>query len=614
MIIYAETLETFFKQCDSDYIEEVLLKQYKLVTNRSVGKREIESWKNSLAEIEKILYKSTLKRDVYILLEFRLPASEKRLDVMLLGKNENNENNAVIIELKQWQEALKTDEDAVVKTFLNGKLQETVHPSYQAYSYMKYLQNFHGAFHDDKIKILPLAYLHNFKIEEANHLLDIFYKKYINIAPIFFRRNKGEIINLIERKINNGDGEAILQEIDSAKVFPSKKLADTINSLLEGNEEFTLLDEQKIAFEKVKSIYKKNKNNKNIEKHVILIKGGAGTGKSVIGVNLLRYFLSQQTYVQYITPNQSFREVLKKRITPKKEFPEIRNLFQGSGIHVNSVPDDLDVIICDEAHRLKEHGFMQAKIPGENQIIQLIKAAKIIIFFVDDNQLVSKKDIGTYDLIKKTALNMKINTYELELNSQFRCNGSDNYIEWLEDVFSNRKNKIKKQGDFDFQVVDDPNILKAKVVDQLNGRIVAGYAWKWNKERKNGELQKDVIIEKYNFKLPWNDNNRIDWAIREECKYQIGCIHTVQGSEFDVVGVIIGDDLYYDKVSKILKINRDKYMDTGSKPAKPKKDEDDPLKQQIFNTYKTLMTRGMKACYVYCCNDELKEYLKKCLE
>ena len=171
------------------------MKQYKLVTNRSVGKREIESWKNSLAEIEKILYKSTLKRDVYILLEFRLPASEKRLDVMLLGKNENNENNAVIIELKQWQEALKTDEDAVVKTFLNGKLQETVHPSYQAYSYMKYLQNFHGAFHDDKIKILPLAYLHNYKIEEANHLLDNFYKKYINIAPIFFRRNKGEIIN-----------------------------------------------------------------------------------------------------------------------------------------------------------------------------------------------------------------------------------------------------------------------------------------------------------------------------------------------------------------------------------------------------------------------------------
>ncbi|WP_239094428.1 DNA/RNA helicase domain-containing protein [Bacillus sp. B15-48] len=252
---------------------------------------------------------------------------------------------------------------------------------------------------------------------------------------------------------------------------------------------------------------------------------------------------------------------------------------------------------------------MKKKIPGENQATQIIRSSKVSVFFIDDYQVISKKDIGRVDLLIEEANKLGAEIHTVELESQFRCSGSGNYLEWLESIFTENESNVQLEGDFDFKVVSNPHQLKEEIVDRLGGRLLAGYAWDWTKTVKNGVLVDDVVIEEHNFALPWNDPNRIDWAIHPECANQIGCIHTVQGLEMDYVGVIIGKDLGYDEETQSLIVRRDEFKDKGAKPAKPKKGQADPLVSLVKNTYKTLMTRGMKGCYVYCCDKELEKYL-----
>lgn len=181
------------------------------------------------------------------------------------------------------------------------------------------------------------------------------------------------------------------------------------------------------------------------------------------------------------------------------------------------------------------------------------------------------------------------------MDSQFRCSGSGNYIEWLDSIFNEDNHDLTLEGDFEFKVVSSPHELKEEIINQRDGRLLAGYAWDWTRDVKNGKLANDVVIEEHNFALPWNDPNRIDWAIHHDCANQIGCIHTVQGLEMEYVGVIIRKDLGYDEKTQSLVVRRDEFKDKGARPAKPKKDQVDPLIDLVKNTYKTLMTRGIRA-------------------
>ncbi|XBO90410.1 DNA/RNA helicase domain-containing protein [Bacillus paranthracis] len=224
-----------------------------------------------------------------------------------------------------------------------------------------------------------------------------------------------------------------------------------------------------------------------------------------------------------------------------------------------------------------------------------------------------EKDIGSVALLTEEAAKIGAEVHVVELDSQYRCSGSGNYIEWLDSVFGDENTNIVLEGDFDFKVISDPHTLREEIIEKRGGRLLAGYAWEWTKNTKGKELVHDVVIKEHNFTLPWNDPNRIDWAIHPDCAHQIGCIHTVQGLEMDYVGVIIGNDLGYDKENGTLIIRRDEFKDKGAKPAKPKRGQIDPLITLVKNTYKTLMTRGMKGCYVYCCDRELEKFLVDCI-
>lgn len=612
MIIYNESSSAFLNHVYENKIAYVLKEKVYTKMNKTVSPNELSSWERSLPLMAKVLRDADLKQDTHVLLEYKLPSSEKRIDFIVAGQDESGNKNAVIIELKQWQKAKAAKGDGIVRTFLGGRERETVHPAYQATSYKRYLLSFNEAlYNNSSIQLHSCAYLHNYiQSRSEEPLLDERYNNYLQESPLFFQFDDRDLAKRIKKQVLNGNGKEIADTIENGRIRPSKKLVETVGSLIEGNEEFVLLDEQKVAYEKVISIYNQV-NTETDQKHVILIKGGPGTGKSVIGLNLMSYMLKNKAYVEYITPNQAFREVLRKKLIGSSGHVEVRDLFKGSAAYVETSKDYFDVLICDEAHRLKEQGHMKKKIPGENQATQIIRSSKVSVFFIDDFQKISKKDIGSVELLKQEANKQGAEIHEVELESQFRCSGSGNYIAWLESLFNDGKNDIHLEGDFEFKVVSCPHELKEEIVDKRDGRLLAGYAWEWTKNVKSGELVDDVVIEEHNFALPWNDLNRIDWAIHPECSNQIGCIHTVQGLEMDYVGVIIGKDLAYDTEKQSLVVVRDEFKDRGARPAKPKKGQADPLVDLVKNTYKTLMTRGMKGCYVYCCDKELEEYIRE---
>ncbi len=281
--------------------------------NKVVSSSELQSWERSLPQMAKVLRDADLKEDTHVLLEYKLPSTEKRIDFLITGQDDKGTKNAVIIELKQWQKAKTADGDGIVRTFLGGRERETVHPAYQASSYKRYLQNFNESLYSDTfIKLHSCAYLHNYIMASIGEpLLDKRYDKYIKESPLYFQFSDRDLAKNIRHLVSKGNGKEIADTIENGKIRPSKKLVETVGSLIAGNEEFVLLDEQKVAYEKVASLFNQLKIQTD-QKHVIIIKGGPGTGKSVIGLNLMSHMLNSRAYVEYITPNQAFGKCFAK--------------------------------------------------------------------------------------------------------------------------------------------------------------------------------------------------------------------------------------------------------------------------------------------------------------
>jgi DUF2075 family protein len=383
--------------------------------------------------------------------------------------------------------------------------------------------------------------------------------------------------------------------------------------MFEGKEEYRLLDEQKVAFEKARFVA----NNTKTGKSVVIIKGGPGTGKSVISLNLLNALLNDGLNAVFVAPNSSFRDTLVKKLAGNVPRARLKNLFMGSAGFYETNVNEFEALIIDEAHRLKRRGAYMYQ--GVNQVDDVIKAAQTSIFFIDDNQMVRPDDVGSVDEILKYAAAYDAELHELELSAQFRCSGAEGYVNWLDDVLQLRETANYdgwEGGDFEFKIFDDPNemrkAIKAKDAAGFSARILAGYAWEWTSQKEgNDDAQvNDVLIPEYDFSMPWNSRKvGTTWAIDASGIDQVGCIHTSQGLEFDYVGVIIGNDLEYNDETSTFLTDYAKYHDKVGK--KGLKDDPKELNRLVRNIYKVLMTRGIRGCYIYCTDQQANKYLKK---
>jgi len=363
-----------------------------------------------------------------VAIEYHLPRSSKRIDFILTGKDAQHTDTAILVELKQWQQADLTAKDGIVVTTFKGGPQETPHPSYQAWTYKCLLQDYNQTVQEEKINLYPCAYLHNYAPD--NTITNPFYAQYTKEAPVFLKPDALKLQEFIKRNIKHGDRagrDGLLYRIDNGKIKPSKNLADSLASMLQGNQEFVMVDDQKIVYETALAQARQAATG---QKHVLIVEGGPGTGKSVVAINLLVELTKQEMVAQYVTRNSAPRLVYAAKLAGTLRRTRIDNLFRSSETFHKAQPNEYDCLIVDEAHRLKEKSGIFNHL-GENQVKELINAAKLAVFFIDEDQKVTLKDIGDKEEIRRWAKKHTARITELKLESQFRCNGSDGYLAWL---------------------------------------------------------------------------------------------------------------------------------------------------------------------------------------
>lgn len=621
MIVYNGLKSDFLKSVEDDTIALEIEQNILSKMKRHTVANEFMSWDNSMQYMYKVMNDPDIPSDAGVAIEYNIPQTSKRVDFMISGYDIAGNPGIVIVELKQWSKLEKVENtDALVETYTGNALRKVVHPSYQAWSYAQLISDYNSAVQDEHVQLRPCAFLHNYVRKDHDPLDDRQYEAYTMDAPPFTKGQVSDLRAFIKKCVRTGDKSEVLYLVDHGAIRPSKSLQNAIASMIRGNKEFTMIDEQRVAYEEI--IHLSVKSQKDHKKRTVICKGGPGTGKSVIAVCLLAELTQRGQFVQYVSKNSAPRQVYAAKLKGEITKSCIDNMFKGSGMYMQVGRNMIHTLLVDEAHRLNEKSGMFHN-QGENQIKEIIHAAACSVFFIDENQRVTMDDIGSVDEIVKWAEEEGSEVTELELVSQFRCNGSNGYLAWVDDLLEIRKTANYTLEGLDYEVVlcDDPEDLRRAIIEKNKtdnrSRILAGYCWDWPKDsRKNSDFH-DIKIG--DFGISWNLDDGQAFAISEKSVNEAGCIHTTQGLEFDYVGVIIGDDMRYENGHVVTDFTKRAKTDQSLKgikkmfkenPDKARKRADEIIK----NTYRTLLTRGMKGCYIYCTDPGLREYIRSRLD
>ena len=285
MIVYEANKSEFLKDVFEDHLIDNITRNYNSKIGR-INKSELRSWDNSMQYMFRVLSDAEIPDNAGVAIEFKIPYTSKRVDFLISGSDDEN-SSIVIVELKQWEKIEKVEgKEAIVKTVLGGGLRETTHPSYQAWSYAALIEDYNESAQEDHMQLHPCAYLHNYiKLGDADPITDDYYDFYLEKAPVFLKGDAGKLRDFIKRYIKYGDDKENLYKIENGRIRPSKSLQDSLVNMLKGNQEFVMIDDQKVVYETAKTLA--NQALRTNEKQVLIVKGGPGTGKSVLAINLL---------------------------------------------------------------------------------------------------------------------------------------------------------------------------------------------------------------------------------------------------------------------------------------------------------------------------------------
>lgn len=647
-IVYQESLSKFIQSClvTNSIADEVKQGMYN-AGYPHVMDNWITSWKNSLPAIAKALKDSSIDKDIDVAVEYRLKNSLERLDFLIYGVDENNKKNMVIVELKQWSEVEKCESLNSVHTMVaKGHFEDHFHPSYQARCYAGQLKSFNEYVQKENMGIEACSYCHNMDPGYGTIMQDISLFPFVPESPSFLEGDAQKLRSFVEKYVSK-KCHNILYEINNAKTIPSDDFAKLIREALKGNQMYTLDMSQANALRTiVDSVRDAHEYN---EKKTIIVKGGAGTGKSIIAINALGSLnspdkKSDRITTMFVTVNAAPKKVLYNALIKGKEFKtgDLASLFKYPTAFAKSQTNEIPCLLIDEAHRIfKMKGGVGLK-SGTNMLERLIDAAKISVFFIDDNQAVTKDDYATIDIIKEIAKKCHSRVVmgpELELTGQYRVQGGAEYIEFIKSFLGIKNEEVKydtHNNSYEFKVYDDPNEMfeRIKKLDtesrekqaaengdlsfaKYNGRCrtVAGYCYEWVSSPETRDGVNDVIIEKASFAKKWNLRygsglKAYSWADDPLSVDEIGCIHTCQGIDLEYCGVIIGKDITYENG----KIVFHKNAHTSSDLAGIRTANDIDAETWIKNTYYVLLTRGIRGTFVYCEDDALRDFLKSKLK
>ncbi len=622
MRLYSGMSEEFVRDTVRNQIAEKLKAAFFAYYRYFPGPAEVTSWRNSLRAMAQVLDTCQL-RDHGIMLEYQLPLSSKRLDCLVCGRDNSSRDNAVIVELKQWERCEPAIPDKLVTSWVGGRQREVLHPSVQAEQYRQYLEDTHTAFHEGShpIRLSACSYLHNYMLVDNDPIRDTKFDAVLEGNPLFDADAVDQLSTFLIERLEAGNGAPVLSRVEQSTYRPSRKLMDHVASAIQGRPPWVLLDEQLVVYERIRSTVRSGIADRR--KQVVIVRGGPGTGKSVLAINLVAALLKEGRNAHYATGSKAFTETLWDQIGNRS-----KATFKYFNSYANAKFNEIEVLICDESHRIREtsNSRFTPKEQRSNkpQVREILDAAKVSVFFIDDRQIVRPNEIGSVAHINQHAAELDAEVSEYELEVQFRCAGSDGFVNWIDNTLGIRRtaNVIWDGADgFDFKIFDSPNALdsaiRQKASEGFTARVAAGFCWPWSEPRPDGTLVDDVVIE--DFKRPWDakpGNWKLApgiptaslWATDPNGIDQIGCIYNIQGFELDYVGVIIGKDLVYDFTEQGWVGNKKESADSVVKRSKEK------FVELIKNTYRVLLSRGMKGCYLYFIDKDTERFVRTRLE
>lgn len=616
--LYWGTTASFVEHATLNQIAETLRRAFFDQLGYEPSPGELRSWRNSLKALANALNHGGFL-DHGIFLEFQLPMSSRRIDALVTGIDHDGRAGAVLIELKQWDHATVSDVPDCVGVLYGGKVRDQLHPSAQAGQYREYLADTHTAFHDAAVRLGACSFLHDLPHDEQSDFYDSRYAHLLGVYPLFAGDRIEELVTFLDDRLGGGRGLGVLHSIRDGRYRPHRKLLDHTASMIRQEPSYVLLDEQQVVF---KSILAAVDQAVALDKKaVFIVRGGPGTGKSVLALNLVAELSAAGYATHHATGSSAFTQTIRRIVGTRaaKQF----NYFNS---YLNAAENDLDVLICDEAHRIRTHSWnrwtkKRADDPDRPQIDELLSVSRVSVFFIDDLQAVRRNEIGDSEWIERLARERGAEVHDHRLEIQFRCGGSDGFVRWLENTLAIRRTaNALWVGDpsFEFEIVDSPaeldSMVRARADEGHTARLVAGYCWPWSDPTDDGQLHDDVQLDGWS--RPWNarpDAGRLApgipkshlWAREPGGIDQVGCIYTAQGFEFDYVGVIFGGDLVY-RPRQGWVGRREFSKDGGLKRGTSEED----FTALVKNTYRVLLSRGLKGCYVYFTDERTRDFVE----
>jgi len=602
-------------------IIEALMEQMLYKAGYGASPSEQNSWRRSLPVLATDLVEAGLG-DVEVLLEHQLPLTSKRADVVLAGVHpKTGESSYVVVELKQWSAAhrFEGNPDLVVVPGMAGP--PKLHPVKQVRGYVEYLLDFTRSLEFTHDAVAGVAYLHN--ALDPGAVADLEGYTMDRSGRLFTGADRGALRqHLLSRLAPGVSGVDAADELLGSKVAPSKQLLKVAAAEIRDREQFRLVGEQQEVVDLVLHQVKQAKAGNS--KRVIVVTGGPGSGKSVIALSVLGELSRKGQTVLHATGSRSFTQTLRK--VAGHRAPRVQSMFKYFNQFMAAEPNDLDVLILDEAHRIRETSvdrYTRAELrTGRLQVDELIAAARVPVFLLDQHQVVRPGEMGSLEEITRHAERLGLDVMTIALDAQFRCGGSAEYVRWVQQLLGlDDAGVIDWAGDDGFQVVvaDTPEemeqLLAARREEGYSARMSAGYCWPWSKKpASDGGLVPDVRIG--DWARPWNVPGERAvgdappaalWATEPGGFGQVGCIYTAQGFEYDWSGVIIGPDLVWRDGA--FRSDRSANKDPDFRNSTRVSDAD--FDRLVRNVYKVLLTRGMVGTVLYATDDETRQQLRR---
>ena len=588
---------------------------------RRAGDAELRSWERSLPVLAEDLISAGLGR-IEMLVEHGLPLSSKRIDVVLAGQHPTTRAPSyLVVELKQWSAARRwEDEPSLVALPAYGN-RPVLHPVAQVRGYCEYLVHFTRALHDLPGSVSGAAYLHNSLDEDDIAELRAYPQD--AYGRLFTGAGRALWLEHLQALFDpTAPGAPYADVLLKSAAAPSQQLLSVAADEVQSREQFTLLAKQRLAYELV--IHEVEKARRADSKSVVLVTGGPGSGKSVIALSLLGELARRGRTVVHATGSRSFTQTLRKVAGHRST--STKSLFKYFNDFMKAERNGLDVLILDEAHRIRETSVSRwtpkdVRQTPRPQIDELMAAARVPVFLLDEHQVVRPGELGTSDDIEKHAAQLGLPVHRVDLDLQFRCGGSAAYVHWvlrLLGLTPGGPADWKPDGAFDVETAPTPAVLeerlRTKLAEGYGARMTAGYCWAWSNPRDDGTLVPDVVVG--DWAKPWNVRGERAvggappaalWASEDGGFEQVGCVYTAQGFEYDWNGVLFGPDFVWRTDRWVIDRSANKDPDFRNRS----KVSDDEFQRLVRNVYKVLLTRGMVGTVITSVDPETQQLLER---